>query len=208
MANDYSTPTDAFADLPEGNYSTTDNPQMVGFITAASRLIDLECGVGPGFFYPTTDTRTLYYDGNGEAELDIDPMASVASVSVSEQGGLSSSDYTAWAATDYIVWPHNYSVKGKPVTKLIVDTLNGTKPCWYGYRKAVKVTGIMGYATSTPPTIAQACRMQAVRWFMRAKQGYQDVGASVEIGGLTVKGQQQLDPDVKALLWPYKLELS
>lgn len=208
MANDYTTSTDAFADLKEGNYSSSDNPQMAGFVTAASRLIDLECGVAPGFFYPTTDTKTLYYDGNGETELDIDPMASVATVSVAEQGGVGSTDYTAWAATDYYTWPHNASVKGKPITRLIVDTLNGTKPAWYGYRKAVKVTGIMGYSTAVPATVALACRMQAVRWFMRGKQGYQDVGASVEIGGLTVKGQQQLDPDVKALLWPFKLELS
>ena len=43
---------------------------------------------------------------------------------------------------------------------------------------------------------------------MRAKQGWNDTGATVELGGMTFKGQTQLDPDVKAMLYPLKLELS
>jgi hypothetical protein len=55
--------------------------------------------------------------------------------------------------------------------------------------------------------VALACRIQAVRWFMRAKQGYQDTGVQAEIGGLTFSKKTELDPDIKQLLHPLKLEL-
>lgn len=208
MANDYTSSTDCFLEMVDSTgYSSSDYPQMATMVTAASRLIDSEFGRWAGFFYPTTDAVTKYYDGSGMDEQDIGEWASVTSVSVAEQGGTSSSDYTLWAATDYYVHPYNYSEEGKPIRKLVIDT-NGTKLAFYAYRKAVKVVGVPGWSTAVPAVIAQACKMQAVRWFMRAKQAYQDTGASVEIGGITVRGMAQLDPDVKALLWPLKLEMS
>lgn len=203
MANDYTSSTDCFDEIVEGNYSSSDYPQMATMVTATSRLVDREMGRWDGFFYPTTDDVTRYYDGSGLTEQDIDEFASITSVSVSEQGETASTGYTAWGSSDYFVWPYNKT----PTTKLIVDD-NGSKPAWYMYRKSVKVVGIAGYSTSVPDVVAQACKMQAVRWFMRAKQGYADTGASVDIGGVTLKGQTQLDPDVKALLYPLKLELS
>ena len=71
----------------------------------------------------------------------------------------------------------------------------------------MKIVGKPGYSASVPDVVALATRMQAVRWFMRAKQGYQDTGANVEIGQMTFKGKLELDPDIKALLWPLKMEL-
>lgn len=207
MANDYSTSTDAFADISEASYSSSDYPAMATFVTTASRLIDLEVGREAGFFYPSTDPVTRYYDGSGLVEQDIDEFASISAVAVSEQGGVASTDYTSWAATDYFVSPYNYSQIGKPITKLIVDVLNGTKPAWYRYRKSVQVTGIAGYSVTIPDAIALACRIQAVRWFMRAKGGYQDVTGTDETGRLFYKGTAQLDGDVKLLLMPFKLEL-
>jgi hypothetical protein len=203
MTNDYTASTDCFDEIIEGNYSSSDYPQMGTMVTAASRLIDREMGRWDGFFYPTTDDVTRYYDGSGLTEQDIDEFATITTISVSEQGLTASTGYTDWAATDYLVFPYNRT----PITKLIVDD-NGTKPAWYMYRKAVKVVGVAGYSLTVPDVVAQACKMQAVRWFMRAKQGYGDTGASVDIGGITLKGQTQLDPDVKALLFPLKLELS
>jgi hypothetical protein len=70
------------------------------------------------------------------------------------------------------------------------------------------VTGIPGYSATPPDIIAQACRMQAVRWFMRGKQGYQDTGANINIGGLSFDKTLELDPDIRQLLWSIKLELS
>ena len=206
MANDYSSTTDALADIVDGNYSSVDYPVMSQFVTAASRLIDNHVGREAGFFYPTTDTVTRYYDGSDGEIQDIDEFASITSVSVAESGGTSSSDYTAWGSTDYITAPYNASSLSKPINQLIID-INGSKAGWYGYRKSVQGVGIAGYSTSVNDTIALATRMQAVRWFMRAKQGYQDMGGSVDVGGLRFTGKSSLDEDVKALLMPFVLEL-
>lgn len=207
MANDYTTSTDAFADISEGNYSSSDFTQMATFVTVASRMIDAECGRWAGFFSPSTADETRYYDGNGELELPIDEFVSITSVSVSEQGSVASSDYTLWGSSDYYTWPYNASLNGKPVNTLITDNVNGSKPGWYCYRKSVQVVGVPGYAASTPDLIAAAARLQAVRWFMRAKQGWQDEGGNDETLKVKYKGMTELDPDVKLMLWPFKLEL-
>lgn len=209
MANDYTTSTDAFQDMSEGNYSSSDYPQMASFVTVASRLIDKELGKEPGFFYPTTDEVTRYFDGSGGQEQYIGEWAAITTVSMSQNGSVTSTDYTDLGSTDYYVAPYNYTSLGVPINKLVMDTINNAQfGAWYSFRKAVKVVGIAGYSLTVPDLIAQATKIQAVRWFMRAKQGYQDSGASVSFGGMTFKGDLQLDPDVKSMLFPYKLEFS
>ena len=97
MANDYCSSSDLKAYPELGLSGTTDYDDLISSdITAASRLIDREVGKEPGFFYPTTDSVTRYFDGNGSIELDIDSMVSLTSVAVSEEGEYSSSDYTTW----------------------------------------------------------------------------------------------------------------
>lgn len=213
MANDYTSSSDVFSDIPESgftsssDYSTTYKVVMDGMITTASRLIDAYVGRWAGFFYPTTDAKTSYYDGSGEQEQEIDEHVSITSVSVSEQGSVSSSDYTLWSSTEYYTYPYNATNLGKPITKLIVDVLNGSESAWYRYRKSVQVIGIPGYATTTPELVKKACRIQAYRWFMKAKAGWQDVSGTEETGKLSYKGMTELDPDVRAMLKPYVLEL-
>lgn len=208
MAQDYSTSTDAFNDMSEGSYTSSDYTQMASFVTAASRLIDNELGVWAGFFYPTTDSVVFYFDGSGCGEQYIDPFAAITEVAVSIQGGLQSSDYTVWSSSDYIEYPYNHSAKGKPITRILVDEWNqSTNTTFYRYPKSVRVTGQPGYSATPPDTIALATRIQAVRWFMRAKQGYQDTGANTNLGPITITTKLELDPDVKQLLFAYKLEL-
>ena len=209
MAQDYTTSTDAFADISEGSYSSSDFPAMASFVTAASRLIDREVGRRDGFFYPTTDAATFYYDGSGFYVQPIDEFASISSVSVSEQGDISSTGYTAWTeGTDYLTEPYNASNDGIPITRLCIMDYQGTKGAWYRYQKSVKVVGVPGYSSSPPDIVALAARMQSVRWFMRAKQGYQDAGANVEVGQMLFKGKLELDPDISSLLKLLILELS
>lgn len=209
MANNYTTSTDAFADIGEGGYSSSDYPVMATFVTVASRMIDREVGRWDGFFYPSTDDVTRYYNGSGAREQEIDEFVSITSVSVSEQGSLTSSDYTAWGSSDYFTEPYNAAANGKPINKLVIDTSisGGTQSVWYGYRKAVRVVGIAGYSAAVPDLVAQAAKIQAIRWFMRAKGGYQDVQGNDDIGKRYYKGTTELDADVRAMLWGYKLEL-
>ena len=215
MANDYTSSTDCFAELTDNtvyrsssDYDTVFEPAMAGFVTSASRLIDAEMGRWDGFFYPTTDTKTNYYDGSGLEEQEIDEFVSISSVSVAEQGGVASTDYTAWTEnTDYLTWPYNASNKGRPITRLDLDLIDGSKPGWYRYQKSVKVAGIPGYSATPPRLVVQACKRQAIRWFMQARQAYQDESASVELGQMVFKARTELDPDIKKMLWPLKLEL-
>lgn len=207
MANDYTTSTDAFLDISEGSYSSSDFPVMASFVTTVSRLIDKEVGRWDGFFSPSTDDKTFYYDGSGEEAQDIDEFVSITSVSVSEQGVLDSTGYSLWSSSEYITHPYNASNTGKPMNRLIVDVVNGSKSAWYAFRKSVKVVGVPGYASTPPSLIVQACKTQSIRWFFRAKQGWQDTGGNDEIGKREYKGFTELDPDVRAMLKPFILEL-
>lgn len=50
-----------------------------------------------------------------------------------------------------------------------------------------------------PQDLATNCaRIQAVRWFKRAQQAFQDVSAAIELGQLTYA--QELDPDLRSML--------
>lgn len=205
---DYAATTDIKADMPDspifGTTDTTYDDVIGNMITAASRLIDKEVGGWPNYFYPTTDTATRYFDGSGETDLCVDPILTLTTVSVSESGGRAATDFTDWTVdTDFYVWPYNYSEVTQPIQRLIVDNDSGSKGGWYRTRKGVKITGIFGYSATPPDDIEQACKIQAVRWFQRAKQGYQDAGASATIGQMVYV--KELDPDVKTLLQPYKI---
>jgi len=134
----------------------------------------------------------------------IDPMVSLTSVAVSESGGRAASDYTTWTVdTDFFVMPYNYSSIGMPIMGLVIDNDSGSKGTWGTTRKGVKVTGVFGWSATPPADIEQACKIQAVRWFMRAKQGYQDAGANQNLGEMYY--MKELDPDVKTILQRYKM---
>jgi len=205
MAN-YTDLTELKADLPDLDSGVLDDYDNVlsEMITAASRLIDREVGGWENYFYPSTVDSTRYYDGNGEVELYIDPMASLTSVSVAESGGRASASYTDWEInTDYYTWPYNTTDTGDPIRALIIDNDTGSKGTFCKDRKSVKVIGVFGYSSEPPEPIQQACKIQAMRWFMRSKQSYQDTSASERLGQMLYV--QELDPDVKRLLMPYKI---
>lgn len=201
---DYCSSSDIKADMPDSALaSTTDttyDTAINNFITSASRLIDKEVGREPGWF-ASTDEETRYYDGSGESTQEIDECHTLTSVSVSESGLMGSSNYTAWTLdTDFYISPYNYDLLEIPFYRLIADW-NGTKFIFPHFRKAVKVVGQFGYSATPPDDIKMACKIQAVRWFGRAKQMYQDASASAATGQFIYA--QSLDPDVKEILRSY-----
>lgn len=203
---DYTTVSQVKADMPDSALYTSNDYDLVlsEMITNASRLIDREVGGWPDYFYASAP-ETRYYDGPGEDELWIDPCVTLTSVAVAESGGRQAGDYTTWIEdTDFYVWPYNYATIGQPIKKLIIDNDSGNKGRFPRSRKAIKVTGLFGYSATPPADITQACKIQAMRWFMRAKQGYQDASANANIGEMVYV--QELDPDVKRLLMPYKVD--
>lgn len=203
---DYCSSSDIKADMPDSalasSTDTTYDTALGVFITAASRLIDKEVGREPDWF-ASTDSETRYYDGSGDVTQEIDECHTLTSVSVSESGGTGASDYTAWTLdTDFYVWPYQYSQLGQPICRLIADW-NGSKSIFPHFRKAVKVIGQFGYSSTPPDDIKMACKIQAVRWFARAKQMYQDASASAATGQLIYA--KSLDPDVKEILQSYRI---
>lgn len=206
---DYYTVAEIKGENPDSGFnSSSDYDTALGaFITSASRAIDKEIGKWDNYFYPSTDAETRYFDGTGARELWVDDIVTLTSVSVSEEGGLSSSDYTAWSSSDYILMPYNST----PKSIILVDTLNGSKLYWEPYMKAVKVVAVFGYSETPPQVIKQACSIQAIRWFQRAKQNWQESGAKSDFGQVVVNVSNKdfigskLDPDVAALLHPFKL---
>lgn len=211
---DYCTTAEAkaLATVESGLASSTDyDPVFAVFVTAASRLIDREVGRWDNYFdsADTSDSLgTYYYDGSGTDELWIDEFASVSTVAVSEEGGLASSDYTAWSSSDYITYPYNST----PVFKLEVDTINGSKIYFDRYRKSVRITGIRGYSETPPAVVNLAARIQSSIWFAEGKRLWQNQGANNEFGGVNVNigsvadiDMSTLHPKVAKMLIPYKV---
>lgn len=201
---DYCSSSDIKSDIPDSPLaSTTDttyDTALATFITAASRLIDKEVGREPNYF-ASTDSQTRYFDGSGEVTQEIDECHTLTSVAVSESGGTAAADYTAWTLdTDYYVWPYQYAALGVPICRLIADW-NGNKIVFAPFRKALKIVGQFGYSALPPDDIKMATKIQAVRLFARAKQLYQDAGASAQTGQLIYA--QSLDPDIKEILRGY-----
>jgi len=205
MTNDYCQLADIKAEMPEAGLSgTTDyDAALTQAITDASRLIDDEVARWPGFFYPSTDDQTRYFDGSGELDLQTDEIVSITSVSVAEQGDIT--QLTDWSATDYITYPLNHTAKSKPITRLSINRFGNTdKAAWYGFPKAVKIVGVFGYSATPPAQIARACRIQAIRYYMRAKQAWQDAGAAPELGQMVYI--RRLDPDVQEIIRRWQIE--
>lgn len=206
---DYITIHDLKKDNPEAglNDSGDYDVALQRFITDASRLIDREIGKWDDYFYPSTDAEVRYFDGNGHGTLYIDDLVSISELAVSDEGGRASSDYTVWSSSDYILHPYNTT----PKYKIIVDRLNGSKLYFDPYYMAVRVTGVFGYSTTPPQVIKRACSIQALRWFQRAKQQWADTGAKSDFGQVVVNVNNKdfvgskLDPDVAALLQPFKV---
>lgn len=174
--------------------------------TQASRAIDKYTGREDGAYAVTTDT-VRYFDGNGKLNLLVDEICSTdITVEVAESGqidhsfGTTDGNYTTWSSTEFTEFPYNAIAKGQPITELHIDPVNGSKPGWYRYPKAVRLTAYYGYSTSdnTPELIKKACLIQAVRWFKRSDQAFQDTGAIIELGQLVYT--QELDPDIRAIL--------
>lgn len=194
--SDYCHLSDVKLQLPDVTWGDDYDAILSTLVERASRAIDAHLKREPSAFAVSADS-TRYFTGSGDAELWIGEMAAApTSVAVAEAGVLTT--YTAWAATDYICWPYNALLEGKPYLRLDIDSINGSKSEWCEYPKAIKIVGKFGFSTSAPAEIVEATIIQTVRWFKRGQQAFLDTGAIVELGQL--KYTKKLDPDVETLL--------
>ena len=201
----YSTAASVKSLMPDTTWGTSYDSLFGVLIARASRLVDGVLHREPGAFAVGAET-TRYFDGNNDDELYIGELAAVPNIvsiatsgivdNVNDTGGT----YTALSASDYRVWPSNWSKERRPILRLDLDCLNGSYSSFYGYPKGVKVTGYFGFATTSniPDEIVQAVDIQTIRWFKRGQQAFQDVGAITDLSQL--KYVNKLDPDIAVIL--------
>lgn len=179
---------------------------LTALITRASRALDLYCNRKNGAFNVGADTQR-YYDGHKAITrqigtvnypfLKIDELAQApTSVEVSQTG--LAADFVAWQTSDYILWPYNAADDGYPYWAILADVLNGTKYYFYWWPRNVRITGRFGFSTSVPDAVKQATIIQAIRWFKRGQDQYQDTMVIVDAQQKTY--QNVIDPDVCKLV--------
>lgn len=195
MANSYVDIDDVREVMPDTDWDGVYLELISTLAERASRVIDRAAGREPGAFYPATTAAARYFDGYGGIELWVDEMAAAPTLVEVDEGGLYT--YTSLAATDYTPWPYNAT----PYRRLdILRTGNHAR--WPAYTRGIRVTAKWGFSLLPPEDIKQATLTQAVRYFKRAQQAYQDTGAIVELGQL--RYVQDLDPDVAMMITHYR----
>lgn len=195
--NDYTTIDDIKLAMPDTDWGGKYNQLFTELATAASRRVDDALGVAPGSYKVTVD-EVRYFDGNGQARIWLAELAT-APTSIEMDLIGDQSTYTLVPSTDYRMGPENAPGLGQPYYWAEIQTLaSPTYYFWYAYPRSIKVTGKFGWSTEVPPHVKQVTTIQAIRWFKRAQQAFDDVGAVTQLGQLRyVKG---LDPDLEMLL--------
>lgn len=167
--------------------------------SVASRELDRYLNTEDGF-WNVSASGYRYYNGNNSNKLYTDPFTSLVSVQYSDSGIVDNvsgtgGSYNTLADTDYFTFPYNRPDGLKYGVEL--DVLNGNYAGFYNYPRCVKVGAYFGYIT-TPTEIKQATAVQAVRWYKRGEQSFQDAGAIKDLGQIRyLKG---LDPEVSILV--------
>lgn len=190
--------TNGYATLQEVKNSlritdNVDDALLEVAIESASREIDGSC---ERTFY-NMGTATRYFVAQDAYAVVIDDLQSLTSLQTDPDGDGTYS--ITWGAGDYQLEPLNGFVSGitQPYTKITVrDT--------YLFpieedEALVKITGVWGWA-SVPVAIKQATIIMASRFYKRLDSPLGVAG----FGDIGVVRVAKLDPDVEALIHPYK----
>jgi hypothetical protein len=183
-----------------GKLTSDDRDELISAsILAASRMIDVECGLWPGAFRPdaVASTRVVELVGNvrslgwNRSAVSVGPIATPTGLVVA--GGNSFTGvYSSWVLGTTYSYPANAVAMGEPIEYLQVMAAS------LGAIDAIQVTARWGYP-STPSQIELACRMLAARLYRR-KDSPQGVITSADWGAVRVS---RTDPDIHALLFPF-----
>jgi hypothetical protein len=196
-ANAYCTLSEVKQALPDGNWDATYDGILAVLTKRASRALDRECKVPPGYFCVTADTVRLFA-GSGKPQQWVDELATAPTLVEMDEAG--EGHYVVVPRDAYFLWPWNAPDEGQPYRRL--DFYPFKDPgfyFWYnlGDYPTVRITGKWGWSTVTPEEVKQLAIIQAAKWFKRGQQGYADTGGVVELGQL--RYTQALDPDIAEL---------
>lgn len=139
-----------------------------------------------------------YYEALDRGTVAIDPLSSLTDLAVAvDQDGDGTFEDTLTIDVDYRLAPYNAAALSAPWTSLVALTGTTFPP---GARR-IKVTGRWGWP-AVPASIKQATLIQAARLWKRKDAPF-GVAGSVEFGS-ELRLLAALDPDVQALLRPYR----
>jgi hypothetical protein len=183
--------------LPDTDWGGDYDNLLKILVEASSRQIDTHLGLEPGAFLVDSD-EVRYFTGSGTTQQWVDALAATPTTVEMDLVG-DQVTYTAISSGDYTLWPRNAALLGQPYYRLDIVRLGS--PTYYTWRRfpdSIKITGKFGWSIAVPAYVQQVTTIQAVRWFKRAQQAFQDVGAIRELGQLQyVKG---IDPDLQVFL--------
>jgi hypothetical protein len=164
-------------------------------IMAASRMIDDYTG---RFFYrdgTTQNPAVRFYTPRDWWTCNTDDIVSVTEIATDDN--FDQQYTTIWSTSDFMLEPINNPRRGWPYSRVLAI---GSYILPANLPQTLRISGIWGWA-SVPPEINLAARLQASRLFIR-KQSPFGVAGSVDTG--TVRLSARLDPDVEALIRPFK----
>lgn len=197
ITNGYATLAElkAMLDIPV-DYTDKDS-LLERAVEGASRRIDGWChrsfvpagtaaGSATARVFPAYSSTVVYCDD----------IANTAGLVVKTDDNADGVYETTWAAADYQLEPVNAISKGEPAYRIVaIDTLF---PTWAA-PAPVQVTANWGWA-AVPHDVREACLLLAGRQFKRG-DSLLGVAGFGDIGAITVRS---VDPDVQALLQPYR----
>jgi hypothetical protein len=175
--------------IPSGD--TVDDTLLETSIEAASRQLDGFC---ERVFYSNSGTRIFV--PNDSFVCETDDIISITTLKTASDGN---SFDTTWATADYQLEPLNGRAGGivTPATQIRAtdDLLFPT----FGGEATVQVVGTFGWS-AVPIAIKQAVLMLAQRQFKR----YDSPLGVAGVGDLGVIRVSRIDPDVQALVAPFR----
>lgn len=130
--------------------------------------------------------------------LNVDDFASTSGLLVATDDVGDGTYSTAWAASDFTTYPLNL-LNGEPYKALLPITKSW--PVSFDGRPTIKITAAWGW-TAVPSEVKQAELILAARYFKRHQSPTGVEGWSGDAGVIRVS--TRMDPDVVALLSPYK----
>jgi hypothetical protein len=158
---------------------------LANWATAVARNVDDFCGRQFGQV-DTVEARSYYpvWDSvECKSYIEMDDLQDITGFEIVDVDGT--------AFTDYEFEPLNALVKGKPYTRVVLDTY---------YIKKVTLTGKWGW-TDVPASIPTATYIQASRLSARRNSPFGVAGSPTD--GSEIRLLAQLDPDFKTTLKPF-----
>ncbi len=172
-----------------------DDTGLEAAILTASRMIDDYTG---RFFYRDGTTAapvTRYYTPDSWYITNLDDFVSLNQIALDDD--FDQTYTTILATSDYLIDPVNNARRGWPYTRI---TAIDRYIFPYAYPQSVRVQAVWGWP-SVPAEIAMATKIQASRLFIRRQSPF-GIAGTPELG--TVRLTSRLDPDVEALIRPFR----